>query len=315
MSRLIIEQFAELGSEHFELHWLVGLTCNESGAWFVRAAVRGMSSLRFYMPLLPIGLLPLLTLGKVFVKGKLLSLSSKGMTNTGTILDMSKYEEITTAEIPPELYSFDDRPSGIQKLFRYSTSQGEILIPAIELIRYLFLHNRTLANALMRPGALNLLFKPELPGYRSDLEVQFTADMPKNCLSNQFAQEFAWLALDKDARHGWDSVYLQSQGKSYVTFTPPPLKNSEWTFRGVRHGDCWLVLELLHLTGKSHPCDKLSYGHPLLKQAVRNSVGNDQNPDDAEANNGDGNTDVPKERIVYDYQLDDGQAGSDVDEK
>lgn len=305
MSKLVIQQFAELGSEHFELHWLAGFTRNESGAWFVKTAIRGMSSLRFHMRLLPIGMLPLLTLGKVFANGQMLSLSSKGMIDTATISDMSQYEEVTSAEIHPSLYSFGDRPSGIQRLFRYSTANGEILIPAIELIRYLFLHNRTLANALMRPGALNLLFRPELPGYQSDLEVQFTVDMPKSYLSDQFAQEFAWLALDKDARHGWDSVYLQSQGEAYVTFTPPPLKNSKWTFRGVKYGDHWLVLELLHLTGKSSPCDKLSYGHPLLKKVIRESAGHAETE-----GNDEGRIGAQKEHIVYDYQLDDGQAGS-----
>lgn len=305
MSKLVIQQFAELGSEHFELHWLAGFTRNESGAWFVKTAIRGMSSLKFYMRLLPIGMLPLLTLGKVFANGQMQLLSSKGLIDTATISDMSQYEEVTSAEIHPSLYSFGDRPSGIQRLFRYSTANGEILIPAIELIRYLFLHNRTLANALMRPGSLNLLFRPELPGYQSDLEVQFTADMPKSYLSDQFALEFVWLALDKDARHGWDSVYLQSQGEAYVTFTPPPLKNSKWTFRGVKYGDCWLVLELLHLTGKRSPCDKLSYGHPLLKKVIRDSDGHTE----TEGNDA-GNIGAQKEHIVYDYQLDDGQAGS-----
>lgn len=221
-----------------------------------------------------------------------------------------KYEEITSADIPPELYSFDGKEGGIQRLFRYRTPQAEILIPAIELVRYLFLHNRTLANALMRPGALNLLFHPDVPGYRPELVLQFTADMPKHCLSRQFVQEFAWVALDPDARRAWDSVHLQSQGQAYVTFMPPPLKNSVWKFRGVRHGNRWLVLELLHLTGKCHPCDRLQYGHPSLKHVVRDAGGSeictDSGADDSE--NG-----TPQENIVYDYQLDDGQDGSTSD--
>lgn len=308
MSKLVIQQFAELGLEHIELYWLAGLMRQEEGAWFVRVVLRGMLSGRFHMQLMPIGILPLLTLGKVFVEGKPLILSAKGAIGTATISDVSLHEEINSSDIPPELYSFGDRTVGVQKLFRYRTNQGEILIPAMELIRYLFLHNRTLANALMRPGALNLLFHPETPGYRLELELRFTANLPKHCLSRQFAQEFAWIALDPSARRAWDSVYLQSQGQQYVTFTPPTLKNSVWTFRGVKHGNRWLVLELLHLTGKQHPCDKLHYGHPSLKQIVRDSGGGK----DGATLGGDAgdDNDSPRERIVYDFRVDDGQAGS-----
>lgn len=305
MSRLVIQQFAELGTEHIELYWLAGLTRNEEGAWFVRVVVRGMLSECFYMHLLPIGMLPLLTLGKVFAEGEALSLSARGTIGTATISDVSRHEEITSADIPPELYSFGDKSGGVQRLFRYRTNQGEILIPAIEMIRYMFLHNRTLANALMRPGALNLLFHPEVPGYRPELVLRFTSDLPKNCLSHKFAQEFAWIALDPDARRAWDSIYLQSEGQQYVTCTPPALKNSVWTFNGVHHGNCWLVLELLHLTGKQHPCDKLHYAHPSLKQVVRAAAGG---KDRSHLGGDDAN--VPHKSIVYDYQLDDGHIGS-----
>lgn len=310
MSRLFVPHFAKLGSELVELYWLAGLKRNEREAWFVRAVARDKSSGRFHMRLLPIGMLPVLTLGRAFAGGELLSLSVRGMVGTETIADVSQYEEITSADIPPELYSFDGKEGGIQRLFRYRTPQAEILIPAIELVRYLFLHNRTMANALMRPGALNLLFHPEAPGYRPELVLHFTADMPKRCLSHQFVQEFTWVALEPDARRAWDSVHRQSQGQEYVTFMPPPLKNSVWKFRGVRHGNRWLVLELLHLTGKCHPCDRLHYGHPSLKHVVRDAGGGeictDSGDDDSE--NG-----KPQENIVYDYQLDDGQDGSKPD--
>jgi hypothetical protein len=310
MSRLFIPHFAKLGAEHVELYWLAGITRNVKEAWFVRAVVRGMTSGRFHMRLLPIGMLPLLTLGKIFAGGELLSLSARGIVGAATIADMSQHEEITSTDIPHGLYSFDGKKGGIQRLFRYRTPQTEILIPTIELVRYLFLHNRTLANALMRPGALNLLFHPEVPGYRPELTLHFTADVPKRCLSHQFAQEFAWIALDPDARRSWDSVCHQSQGQAYVTFMPPPLKNSVWKFRGVRHGNRWLVLELLHLTGKCHPCDKLFYGHPSLKHIVRKAgesqICTDSGSDDHEK-------EMPQEYVVYDYQLDDGHDGSKSD--
>jgi hypothetical protein len=306
MSRLFLRQLVKLGPEHVELYWLAGLY-EEENAWFVRAVMRGVDSHRYSMVALPIGLSPLLSLGHVFSGGEMLSLPARGVLGNATVTDMSDYEEITSADVPPELYSFGGKGGGVQRLLRYRTAQGEILIPTIELIRYLFLHNRTMANAVIRPGALNLLFHPEVPGYQRELTLRFTSRIPKSCLSHLFAQEFAWIALDPDARRAWDSVCLQSQGKKYVTFTPPPLRKSAWKFRGIQQGSQWLVLELLHLTGKNHPCKELRYGHPSINEIVR-GVGEgdgtpDPNPDDA-----DGST--PREHIVYDYELDDGQDGT-----
>ena len=171
---------------------------------------------------LPIGLLPILKLGQVFSEGKLMTLAVKGIFGKAVISDVSVYQEITSAEIPKALYSFDGNQGGVQRLFKYQTDNGEIFIPTIELIRYLFLHNRTLANALMRPSGIMSLFSPEMPGHHAELTLNFTAEMPKSSLSQQFAQEFAWLALDPDARKSWDSVYIQSHGQDYLTFTPPP---------------------------------------------------------------------------------------------
>jgi hypothetical protein len=306
MSRLFFRQLAKLGPEQVELYWLAGL-CEDKNAWFIRAVMRGMESNRYSMISLPIGLSPLLSLGHVFAEGEMLSLPARGMLGNATVRDVSHYEEITSADIPPELYSFGGKGGGIQRLLRYHTAQGEILIPAIELIRYLFLHNRTLANAVIRPGALNLLFHPEVPGYRRELTLRFTSRIPKSCLSRHFAQEFAWIALDPDARRAWDSVCLQSQGKQYVTFTPPPLRESAWRFRGVQNGNQWLILELLHLTGKNHPCDELHYGHPSMKEVIRSAGENGEKPD-TDSDDDDGDT--SREYVTYDYELDDGQDGA-----
>lgn len=306
MSRLFIRQLVKLGLENVELYWLVGL-CEEKNAWFIRAVMRGVESNRYSMVSLPIGFSPLLSLGYVFAEGEMLSLPARGILGSATVMDVSDYDEITSADIPPGLYSFGGNEGGVQRLFRYSTEQGEVLIPAIELIRYLFLHNRTLANAVIRPGALNLLFHPEVPGYQQKLTLRFSSRIPKSCLSRQFAQEFAWIALDPDARRAWDSVCLKSKGKQYVTFTPPPLRESVWKFRGIQHGSQWLVLELLHLTGKNHPCDELHYGHPSMKEVIR-SAGENGEKSDPDSDNDDGDT--LREHVVYDYEIDDGQEGA-----
>jgi len=304
VSRLSIKKIADLGDESFELFWHAGLL-EVNSDWFVRSVMLGLDSGRFNMIELPIGLLPVLSLGHVFDKGEMLDRTVRGIHGSALILNMSNFEDITSDQIPRKLYSFSKSSGGTQHVIRFRSTKGVVLIPAIELIRYLFLHNCTLANSLMRPGGLNLLFHPEMPGFQRKLNLRFTALMPSNCLSSQFAQEFAWIALDSGARKSWDSVYLQSRDQKYVTFIPPPIHESTWKFRGIQDGDQWFVLELLHLTGKVHPCNELIYGHPSMKEIIYGDGGDYSMPNSDFSD--DGNF---TEHVIHDYELDDGQDGA-----
>lgn len=258
-----IKAFGDVGDEPVELFWIAGLKQGDYGRWSVNAVLREISDERYHPVPLPLGLLPCLTLGTVYCQGKPLALREQGVLGEAVIGNTALGEEVTSAAIPEALYSFGAHRSGTQRLFRYATEDGELFIPAVELVRYLFVHNRTLAHALMRPGGLNLLFHPEAPGYQPERTLMFTRDMPHNLINRRFAEEFAWIAFDPEARRAWDSVYRRSQGQRYVTMDPPAIKQSRWRFRGVRHGRTWLVLELLHVSGRKPPCRKLLYRHPL----------------------------------------------------
>lgn len=313
MSRLILKSVANLAGEPVELYWFAGLTKQGRDAWFVRAVFRGTTTGQFHLKALPIGLLPVLTLGSVFEHGERKVEPFRGTQATISIADLSEYEVITSADIPQHLYSFDGHPGGVQRLFRFRTALGILLIPAIEWIRYLFLHNRTLANTVMRPGALNLLFSPQAPGYQAERVIRFTSEMPERCLSDRFVKEFAWLALDSDARRAWDSVSLESINQAFVSFAPPALRYSTWRFRGIQEGDAWLVLELQHMTGRKVPCRSLEYSHPKLKRVIRvHREGGSKDPRGGGAsgsrNDGEGKPELK-------YEVDDGQEGSQANSK
>jgi len=311
MSNLYIPQF-NVGANAIETYWLAGLIQHDDGACSVRAALKNVDDHQFHLSILPIGLLPILSHGQVYSAGKLMTLSSKGMITAEVIADLSKYEEITSSDIPPDLYSFHGRQAGTQRLLRYTTQDAEIYIPTIELIRYLFLHNRTLANALMRPSALTMLYRPDLPGFKKELHLEFTREMPIRSLSNKFAQEFAWLAFDFEARKSWDSVYLKSNGKEYLTFLPPPLQNITLRFRGLKAGKKWLVLEILTMSGRQQPCEKLIYSHPLLKKPsiIKSGETDDEKRADAMRLSGE-----PLKNYEYEYKLDASSNGSKSDSK
>jgi hypothetical protein len=255
--------------EGLELYWLIGFEHDPEFGWQVRVVLRGLQSAQFWVRSMPIGMYPMLILGAHFEDGQLLQFHSRGVTGTATIANVADGEEVRSDQLPAGLYSFEPYRGGVQHLLKYVTEQGVIYIPTAELVRFLFAHNKTMANALMLPGCLMTLHQQQWIEPNEPLHLSFSSDMPVRLLNQRFVQEFAWLAYDRTARPSWESVYAQTVGKPYVSLAPPDIPNSTWTFRGIELDGAWLVLELQHLTGRSVPCEQLSFSHPSLVSRPR----------------------------------------------
>lgn len=253
-------------SEDLEIHWLAGFRKTLDHKWQVLAVTSDIDAGTLRRWWLPMGLLPLLAPGHAFIRGCRSTVPHCGHAMPLRIDDVGAGEEVTTAAIPPEVYSFGGRRRGVQRLLRYRRGNRVILVPAVEMIRYLFLHNKTMANALMRPDGIMELFCPEEPGFHSNLHLRFTKGMPRTCLSEAFVSEFAWIAVAPEGRRSWDSVRDRTAGQRYVSFTPPRLLDSRWMVRAVEWEETILVLEILSMTGKRFPCDALRYSHPTIRE-------------------------------------------------
>lgn len=269
MRRLIVKELASAYDEPVEVFWIAGLNCNACNEWWIRTVFRGCESQMLSCHHLPIGMWPLLGLGVQFDQGLFKTEGIAGEIGEVVIDDMACYDTITSAQVPSMLYELPEGKAGTQRLFRYRTCQGDVIIPVVELIRALFVHNRTMALALMRPAGLEQLYYAEVAGPRPCAVLRFSDEMPAIGVSRQFAAEFAWIVFDQDARRSWDSVRRLSEGKPYALFQPPGIRRSRWTFRGVRHGDCWFVLDLQSLSGRHHPVDELQYTHPEFRRVMR----------------------------------------------
>lgn len=268
MRRVIFKDIAARHNEAVEVFWLTGFGCTETNDWFVRTLFRGRSTGKLFPRSLPIGMLPALALGTCFDRGQLRWDLSTGMLGHAIVPDMANYELLTSADVSAQVYPLPSK-SGLQKLFRYRTGAGDVLIPVAELVRALFVHNRALALALMRPAGLEQLFYPNAPRWRDSARLRFTHEMPAKSISRQLALEFAWMAFNEGARCSWDSVRRLTLGQPYVLFQPPPIRESAWWFRGLRHGNTWLVLELQGLSGRRLPFDELVYSHPDFTRLLR----------------------------------------------
>lgn len=271
MKRVIYRTVKADGDEPVEVFWIAGLIRNEKNEWWVRAVFRGRNSGRLFEQRLPIGMLPILSLGVWFDRGLLKLDDALGVEGQAVIADLSRYEVITSADVPRSLYPLPEGKAGTQLLFRYRSDHGDVLIPVVELMRALFIHNRAMALAAMRPAGIEQLYYPDQPGDRSSAQLRFTREMPKSCIGKQFAMEFAWTVLEPQARRSWDSILRLSAGKPYVMFKPPSIGPSQWSFRGVHVGNRWFVLELKSLSGRRLPFNELDFSHPGFKKAIPGS--------------------------------------------
>ena len=307
MKKMIFKWVSKLAEGAAEVFWLAGFVLNEKNEWKARTVYRNKDTDQLFLSLDPIGMLPLLSLGTWFDRyGQLMVDDLPGEFVETIVQDVGSPEVITSDELPPELYPLPEGKAGKQRLFRYRTAKGDVLIPAVELVRFLFVHNRALALALMRPAGLEQLFVPMEPGARDVAKLQFTRAMPQSAIGHHLARNFAWIALDENARQSWDSVLRLSQGKSYVLFEPPTIRNSVWTFRGVRFGNQWLVLELNRIGGRTLPVRTLEYTHPQFKKVItagtEANTGHGAEKSKPKASNG-----KPTEN---NYDVDDGESGS-----
>jgi hypothetical protein len=303
MRRLVFRRIATKIGDSVEVFWLTGFVRDDSNNWMVRVVFRDLRTSKLHHQEVPIGLLPILSLGLWFDHGVLQLDKLPGEVLEVVIPNVGKPEVITSADIPKELYPLPEGKAGRQRLFRYRTPNGTVLIPVVELVRALFIHSRALALALMRPAGLEQLYAPMTPGWRETVTIQFTREVAESTLNGALVEEFAWIVLDPAARRAWDSVTRLSAGQGSVLFEPPAILNSRWSFRGVRQGDQYFVFELLKVSGRFLPMKHLVYTHPNLKQATH--VGSPRTRSGKPAEE-----DTDAEQHDDDIDVDDGDAGS-----
>jgi hypothetical protein len=173
--------------------------------------------------------------------------------------------EVTSADIPTGLYPFFGHQGGVQRVIRYEIDGERIFVPTMELVRYLLLHNKTLANAVMVPGQLMTLYQFEPLGIYEELTLRFTSDMPMRSISKSFALEFAWLRFTpKVVGHG--IAFIRNPlGSSMLVWICRTFLSQNWRFVGSGRGRL-AGAEIIHLTGRSSPCLRLRYGHPSFRR-------------------------------------------------
>lgn len=257
---------------------------------------------------LPFGMLPFLMPGFVVSRGEVLTTRRGGKQAKMVIPDLSAPEVVTVQDaLPRSHYDLGGHVGGSHRILRYRSGDWAILIPEMELIRFLFLHGKVMAHAILQPmGLMDLAITPT-PGSYHEILIEFQAGMPHALTRPEFVKEFAWLTVHPDGRKAWDSVLRLSQGQKSLMLEPPPLKNCRVSFRGVARNHVWLVLEILALSGRRLPASIINWTHPSERERGEDT----KEEDSGEGSEGD-NPGENRPRQVREELIDD-QAESQQD--
>ncbi len=216
---------------------------------------------------LPFSMLPFLTPGLVVSRGEVQIARRTGKQSSLVLADLSISEEIEAAQLSAlSHFNLNRNICGDQRILCYQASGTTILIPAIELIRFLFLHSRILTESLLLPSGLMELAVTPLPGVYRDIKIEFTDRVPRKLMTSEFVEEFAWLSIDPDGRRAWDSIGRRSREGHFLTLDPPPLRDCQLEFRGLEWNSHLLVLEILAVSGRRLPADTIQWTHPLINE-------------------------------------------------
>lgn len=227
---------------------------------------------------LPFGMLPFLTPGLVVSRGEVQVARRTGKHSSLMIPDLSMPEETDAAKCSAlRHFDLNDHSCGDQRILRYQGRGMTILVPAIELIRFLFLHSRILAESLLLPSGLMELAVTPFPGVYKNIKIEFTDRVPRKLLTPEFVQEFTWLSIDPYGRRAWDSVRRRSDKGNFLTLDPPPLQNCQLEFRGLEWNSHLLVLEILSVTGRHLPAETIQWTHPSVNEKARKKTANVHN--------------------------------------
>ena len=241
---------------------------------------------------LPLGVLPDLRIGRIYIDGKLAD--SLPQTQNLYIPNIRNGAFVEGFDMPPSVYDLlRQRSSGKEKLWRFTLNDQIYFLPCIEMIRAFFIHTKTLANKILIPNGLDTLIGNEETRGR-ELLIHLDQSFPISLLKTKEMEtahlnHLIWLRHNPSARLAWESVarklhaqaiknnainlYQALSERIPLQVIPPFAESFRMEYTSISDGRQHLVLEILGFEETTPlPFDEVSYTHPLLKEPRKTNI-------------------------------------------
>ncbi len=268
--------------EEVQLYWLCSPFLDAQKGWLLQVVFKKTDN-SICEVTVPWGTIPYLVLGQKYMNGIPIMSGKVGRVYQLTTPDRSSFKLGMAYDIPPALYYFyKNQKYGYQRICKFSIGDINYYIPCLELVRNFLTPHKVLANNIMKPGGLELLFENcSVNGKR--LFLALSSEIKGSLISNNTASYLAWLKYDYYANMAWNSIYNnvfskavldnpfkpveELQKGTYIELMPPVGNGSNWTVRGIGIGKDILILEILSKTNLYMPFNEILYTHPSLTSA------------------------------------------------
>lgn len=150
-------------------------------------------------------------------------------------------------------------------------------IPQTEMIRALFMINKTLTNALLRPNGLDLLVNKASIDQDQKAAINFSDEIPGTIMTDDFARYFGWLYLHPEIKQSYSSVQSNAYAMMAnsinlrgvpLEMTMPHTDAFNLTVRGLRKNNEILILEWLASDLADPPFKELNIQHKSIKKRL-----------------------------------------------
>ncbi|ALP37421.1 hypothetical protein ASL14_15750 [Paenibacillus sp. IHB B 3084] len=271
-----------LENEDVELFWFGSPYTDYKGDWRIRIAFRRASG-ELKILTRAWGTIPLLRIGQIYTNGVLNQVRPmSGSSYTFTIPSLDTGMVVNAFQMPKRLIDFGKNPElGMQKIVQYTMGNITLCIPAIELVRAMFINSKLMAYSLMQPHGLEQLIE-DCEFEKSILHFHLAPRVPNTMATEGNVRHMSWIYLDFKMKAMWDSIYqgLFSQAIAESPTSPtkmlrkgaplnvelPSTGPVELIVRGDKFINMILVKEILGFAGFTHPANEIEFWHHSKKR-------------------------------------------------
>ncbi|EMA6344098.1 Tn7-like element transposition protein TnsE [Bacillus cytotoxicus] len=261
------------GNKLVTLTWLgdVNLKNNQ---WFIRAAFEYNSQIE--MLEFPIAAIPLLKIGAKYQDGICLDTQRKGIIYDVKIPNLDQYRVVSALDACKKFsyYLHANKELMHQLTFEFSVEGKTYYLPQTEFVRAVFVTNKIMANAMIRPNGLELLVnRAELNGNTASIDL--VDEIPNGIARDKdFIRYFTWLYFNMDLKASFESIYtnlyekLRDQQELKLEVNLPANSDVFIRFRGIEKANGYLILEWLGSDMAEPPFTDIQVKHKAFKKQV-----------------------------------------------
>ena len=230
-----------------QVYWY-GDTFIRSSGGFLNVGFLDLAADKIFIETVPYADILFHRIGQTYLNGKVAPASDQVNfeRRSITIPDLS-FVEILNAfpAIETLIYLYGEREFLRQKVLIYRVDGVEYILPAVELIRALFLHNKAMCEALMQPSGIDRLYQRPVSTDDSVFELNFSKLISSRLVNEDFAEYFAWIVATPQILNSWNSIYAdmmkQRRGHTQgwgvqICLSPPPIIDCKLILHGLFPG-------------------------------------------------------------------------------